>query len=84
MGRWRHALDVKRLDIGGVLEHRSELSCEAVKLLVREGKPGQAGHVGDVVFGNRLSHSVMLRDREGPPGAERHYRRRTPSPVGGP
>ena len=50
-------VEVKGLDIGGVVEHGGELVGEALKIRTGKVEAGKAGHVGHVVRGDALGHS---------------------------
>jgi hypothetical protein len=70
VGGGRHALDVERLDVGGVLQDPGELGRVLVQLVVGQAQPGEARHVGDLFFGDGLGHPVIVTSAvPGPQGA---------------
>ena len=63
----RHVVEVERLDVGGVVEHRGELPGEGLELVVGQLEPGQAGDVRDLVGGDAASHrSIVGRPHHAP------------------
>jgi hypothetical protein len=56
----RYVGDVEARDVGCVLEHGTELACEALELVISEIEAGQAGHMGSVVARDGVGHLMIV------------------------